>query len=130
MKETDYSDNEADHNPHPYPLSCPETADTGDNSILCVVCELGEDEDEEEEVCAHGATGGSMRAVCCQTISFRHKTLTFFDLTATDGLQDIGQMAKLVLNSFCAHSDYIIINFVHSYKCTHPHTVYFIQTQT
>ena len=30
--------------------SCPETADKGDDSTLCVVCKLGEDEDEEDEV--------------------------------------------------------------------------------
>ena len=29
-------------------IGCPETADRGDDSTLCVVCELGEDEDEED----------------------------------------------------------------------------------
>ena len=46
--------NESDHNllqSPPIPsTSCPETADKGDDSTLCVVCELGEDEDEEDEV--------------------------------------------------------------------------------
>ena len=62
--------NEADHNPPQSPPipSCPERADKGDISTLCVVCELGEDEDEEDEVwIAHSATGGSTKAVYCQT---------------------------------------------------------------
>ena len=76
-------------------------------------------------LCAHGATGGSMRAVCCQTIGFHHKTLTSCALTATDPLQDKGQSAKLVLNSFFVHIQIIIlllILYTHTNLLTHTHT--------
>ena len=40
---------------------------------------------------AHSATGGSTKAVYCQTISFRHKIRTSYALTATNALQGEGQ---------------------------------------
>ena len=40
---------------------------------------------------AHSATGGSTKAVYCQTISFCHKIRTSYALTATNALQGKGQ---------------------------------------
>ena len=71
---------------------------------------------------AHSATGGSTKAVYCQTISFHHKTRTSYALTATDALQGKGQS-----ENSCSMPNWFYNNSAHSdNNCTlilaHTHT--------